>query len=673
MIARSGTRSVGHRRRPIHTLLAVILAVLFVGVELLVLVSSERSSNTTMQVEDATHTTGTLAAISREALLLRNGFLTMRDQSELDSVQVQRALLERQLFVLEGSSRDPLLHEGIDRFRASLATLDDGIARIQGADPAGIAAEATRMRAPVDEMEILAKQLFDSEERRLHAALDADIDGARRTQVMLLGMGGFVLLLGTSLAFFLRRSIRADFAQAHDDLVGEMTERVALQGQLAHQAYHDPLTGLANTVMFFREVQRALERAGRNSSTTAVVYIDLDGFKAVNDTLGHSAGDQLLQQVATRLEEQIRSVDTAARLGGDEFAILLEDAGTEQDVLAIVDRMLAALTVPFTVVGRELTVTASMGVVTASGSHADVDQLVKDADLAMYKSKGAGKCRYTIFDEEMRQEAQQRNTIEEELERAIAEREFVLHYQPIVDLRSGEIQGMEALVRWQHPSGELRPPLSFIGIAEETGLINAIGDQVLEMATQTMADWHRTTPGARDVFVSVNVSARQFREPGFVERISEVLSRTGLDPHALVIEITESVMMNETDQAVGILRELRNRGVRIAIDDFGTGYSSLSYLRFMPVDILKLDRSFVASLSEDNAITVAIAQLASTLGIQAVAEGIEEPEQWDRLLAMGCLSGQGFLIARPQPASEAVAHLEAGPMLESRRTAVPLG
>jgi EAL domain-containing protein (putative c-di-GMP-specific phosphodiesterase class I) len=232
---------------------------------------------------------------------------------------------------------------------------------------------------------------------------------------------------------------------------------------------------------------------------------------------------------------------------------------------------------------------------------------------------------------------------------------------------------MEALIRWQHPSGELRPPLSFIGIAEETGLINAIGDQVLEMATQTMADWHRTTPGAHDVFVSVNVSARQFREPGFVERISEVLSRTGLDPHALVIEITESVMMNETDQAVGILRELRNRGVRIAIDDFGTGYSSLSYLRFMPVDILKLDRSFVASLSEDNAITVAIAQLASTLGIQAVAEGIEEPEQWDRLLAMGCLSGQGFLIARPQPASEAVAHLEAGPMLESRRTAVPLG
>ena len=664
---------MGHRRRPIHTILAVILAVLFVGVELLVLVSFQRSSSTTLRMDEATHTTSTLAGISREALLLRDGFLTMERQTELQSIEVHRALLERQLFVLEGSSEDPALHAGIDRFRASLATVDVGIAQIQGASREGIAAEAVQMRQPLDEMEVLAKQLFDSESHRLYDALNDDLRGSRRTQLMLLGMGGFVLLLGTSLAFFLRRSVRADFAQAHEDLVGEMTERVALQGQLAHQAYHDPLTGLANTLMFYREVHRALERACRSESTTAVVYIDLDGFKAVNDTLGHSAGDQLLQQVAGRLEEQIRTVDTAARLGGDEFAILLEDAGTEQDVLAIVDRVLAALTVPFTVVGRELSVSASMGVVTASGPGADVDQLVKDADLAMYKAKGAGKCRYTVFDEDMRQEAQQRSTIQVELERAIAQRQFVLHYQPIVDLRSGEIQGMEALVRWQHPSGELRPPLSFIGIAEETGLINAIGDQVMEMATQTMADWHRTTPGAHDVFVSVNVSARQFREPGFVERISEVLARTGLEPRALVIEITESVMMSETDQAVGILRELRNRGVRIAIDDFGTGYSSLSYLRFMPVDILKLDRSFVASLNEDNAITVAIAQLASTLGIQAVAEGIEEPEQWDRLLAMGCLSGQGFLIARPQPAEEAVAHLEHGPMLESRRTAVPWG
>jgi diguanylate cyclase (GGDEF)-like protein len=501
--------------------------------------------------------------------------------------------------------------------------------------------------------------------------LNDDLAGGRRTQLMLLGLGGFVLLLGTTLAFVLRRSVRADFAKAHLALVAEMTEREALQVQLAHQAYHDPLTGLANSLLFFREVGRALERADRSSTTTAVVYIDLDGFKSVNDSLGHSAGDQLLQQVAARLQEQIRTVDTAARLGGDEFALLLEDAGTPEDIVRILDRMLAAFAEPFVMLGRELHVTASAGVAIATGTGTDADQLVKDADLAMYTAKSSGKNRYAHFDEEMRREAQRRDSLEYELARAIAEREFVLHYQPIVDLRTGDVQGMEALVRWAHPSGELRPPAAFIDVAEETGQINAIGDQVLEMATETMAHWRRTTPDARGVFVSVNVSARQFMEPGFVQRISDALERTGLEPSALVIEITESVMMRETDQAVGILRELRDHGVRIAIDDFGTGYSSLSYLRFMPVDILKLDRSFVASLSEDNAITIAIAQLASTLGIQAVAEGIEEPAQWDRLLAMGCVSGQGFLIAHPEPADEAVAHLGTGPMLESRRAVVP--
>ena len=668
----ASARTVGHRRRPVHTALAVILAMLFVAVELLVMISYQHSSDTTKRMNVAADTTTAMANISRESLLLREGVLMMDGVGEWDAIELQRALLERQLQVLEGSSPDASLHEGVQRFRAVLATVDSGIERIRSTDRNGAAAVA-RMRAPLDELELQAKQLFDSEEHRLYAALDDDLKGGRRTQLMLLGLGGFVLLLGTTLAFFLRRSVRADFARSHEALVAEMTERVALQGQLAHQAYHDPLTGLANTLLFFRELHRALERADRSSATTAVVYLDLDGFKGVNDSLGHSAGDQLLQQVAARLEDEIRTVDTAARLGGDEFALLLEDAGTEQDVLAIVGRMQAALTKPFAVLGRELTVTASMGVVTATGSDADVDQLVKDADLAMYRAKSAGKSRYVVFDQAMRQEAEHRASVEDELERAIAEREFILHYQPIVDLRTGDVQGMEALIRWQHPSGELRPPLDFIEIAERTGLINAIGDQVLEMATQTMADWHRTEPGARSVFVSVNVSARQFREPGFVERISEVLERTGLEPGALVIEITESVMMRETDQAVGILRDLRDRGIRIAIDDFGTGYSSLSYLRFMPVDILKLDRSFVSSLSEDNAITVAIAELASTLGIQAVAEGIEEPEQWDRLVAMGCVSGQGFLIARPLPAEEAATHLVSGPMLESRHAALPSG
>ncbi len=663
----STVRTVGHRRRPIHLVLTVLLAVLFVCVELLVLVSFQRSMATTKRMNVATDTTTAMANISRETLLLRELILTMDRPGDLAAIKLERSLLERQLFVLGASSPDAALQQGAAEFRATLESVDAGIEHLQEVNPTGVEAVAALMEGPLNRMELQAKRLFDSEEQRLYGALNDDLEGGRQTQVLLVGLAAFVLVLGTALSFLLRRSVRADFARAHEALIAEVAERESLQAQLAHQAYHDSLTGLANAPLFLREVERALARAERTSGTLAIAYLDLDGFKGVNDSLGHTAGDQLLQQVSVRLEEQIRSVDTAARLGGDEFALLLEDAGTEQDVMVVMDRVLASVAEPFSILGRDLTITASLGIVPAAPDGIGVTQLIKDADLAMYKAKDACKNRRVTFDPRMREEAEGRNLIERDLEQAILKREFVLHYQPIVDLRTGDVQGMEALVRWAHPSGELRPPDAFIKIAEETGLINAIGDQVLETATQTMAEWHRTCPDARDVFVSVNASARQFMERGFGDRISQILESSGLEPRALVIEVTESLMMSEAGHAVGLLRELRQRGVRIAIDDFGTGYSSLSYLRFMPVDILKLDRSFVASLHEDNGIAAAIAQLATTLGIQAVAEGIEGPEQWDRLVAMGWTSGQGFLIARPLPADEAVAHLSSGPRLDAHR------
>jgi diguanylate cyclase (GGDEF)-like protein len=652
---------VGYRRRPIHLALAVILAVLFGCVELLVLVSYQRSSVTAQRMNDATDTTTALASISRESLLIRERVLTMDDPREggID-IDLHRALLDRQLSVLAASSSDVALLAGIDRFRSILASLDVGIERIRASGAADIEAETARMREPLDQMELQAKRLFDSEEHRLYTALADDLAGSRRTQVQLVVLAGLVLLLGTTLAIFLRRSVRADFANAHEALVAEMTEREALQDQLGHQVHHDPITGLANTRLFVREVERALDRAKRHPGTVAVAYLDLDGFKAVNDSLGHAAGDELLKQVGARLESQIRSTDIAARLGGDEFALLFADSGTEQDVLTIADRIVTELALPYAILGRTLKISASLGIVPEAAPGIEATELIKDADLAMYSAKDAGKNQRVNFNVGMREEAEDRSEIERELERAILEHEFVLHYQPIVELRSGRVEGMEALVRWAHPSGELRPPAAFIDIAEETGLIDAIGDQVFEMATETMAGWHGAFPEAADIFVSVNASARQFSDESFGDRIAQMLTRSGLRPEALVIEVTESTMMGETDEAVQILRELRGHGVRIAIDDFGTGYSSLSYLRFMPVDFLKLDRSFVASLNEDNGIAAAIAQLANSLGIRAVAEGIERPEQWDLLMEMGWVSGQGFLIARPQPAALAIEHLRSG-------------
>jgi diguanylate cyclase (GGDEF)-like protein len=644
----------------VHAVLALAVVALFVLVEILVVTSYRQVSETAQGVNLATNTSTTLANVSRETLLLRDLFLHLKGPAGLSEVQLRRGLLERQLQVLTGSSTDPSLQSGIVGYRWGLETLDAQLSRLKGAPRSSFATAVTLMSPTLDDLDLRAKQLFDSQEHRLYGAISADLVAGKRSAMTLGGLGAFALLLGTVLAFFLRRSVRADFARGHEALVAEMHEREILQDQLTHQAFHDSLTGLANMPLFTHEVQRALARAERDHSTTALMYLDLDGFKAVNDTLGHEAGDQLLRQIAGRLERAVRTVDTVARIGGDEFAIVLEGAGSEEQILVVAERLLDDVSRPFEIHHRELSVSVSIGIVTEVRADQGVDELVRDADLAMYLAKSLGKDRYVVFEPRMREESELRSDLVRDLGRAIVEREFICHYQPIVDLATGRIDGMEALVRWIHPSGELRSPSSFIDVAEQTGQIDDIGDLVMDGAIGSMAAWHRDSPSASQAFVSVNVSAHQLRQPGFPRRIAGMLERSGLEPTSLVVEVTESVMMREGDQTVAVLRELRSLGVRVAIDDFGTGYSSLSYLRFMPVDILKLDRSFISAMDEGNEIVEAVVGLATTLGIQVVAEGIEEQEQWERLVALGCRFGQGFLIGKPASADIAESLLEQG-------------
>jgi diguanylate cyclase (GGDEF)-like protein len=652
---------VGHRRRPLHAVLAVVVAALFVMVELLVLSSYRQVSATAQSVNAATDTTATLANLSRETLLLRSLILDGNGSINRTDVQLHRGLLEREVLVLGSSSTDPALQAGVETYRDALVMYDRQFAHLERADADDYAGVETVLGATLHELDLRASQLFDSQEYRLYGAIREDLAAGKRSEVMLGGLGGFGLLLGTVLAFFLRRSVRRDFARGHDALLEEMREREILQEQLAHQAFHDSLTGLANMPLFTHEVERAVARAERDETTTALIYLDLDGFKEVNDTLGHEAGDDVLRTVAGRLVEAVRTVDTVARIGGDEFAIVLEGAGSREEILAVATRLLAEVCHPIEVQHRDVAVSASIGIVADVTAGRSVDGVVRDADLAMYQAKALGKARYVVFEPRMREAADLRTELVRDLERAIVEREFRCHYQPIVDLATGRIDGMEALVRWIHPSGELRLPNDFIDVAEETGQIDDIGDLVMADAVGAMAAWHEgSSEAAAHAFVSVNVSAHQLRQPGFPASVAAMLKRSGLAPSALVVEVTESVMMLEGDETVAVLRELRSLGIRVAIDDFGTGYSSLSYLRFMPVDILKLDRSFVSEMGEGREIIEAVTRLATTLGIQVVAEGVEEREQWDRLVAMGCRFGQGFLIGKPAPAAISGAILEDG-------------
>lgn len=440
--------------------------------------------------------------------------------------------------------------------------------------------------------------------------------------------------------------------------------RALLERRLAHQAYHDALTGLPNRVAFVASLDRAIARTSGRREAPAVLFLDLDGFKHVNDSLGHAAGDQLLVVVAERLRACLRPEDIVARLGGDEFTILLTDPVDLHGAVRVAERVTAALTAPIVLDGRAVTVTTSIGIVLGTVDYHRGDDLLRDADVAMYQAKHGGKARYAVFEVGMNAGALGRLELESDLRRAVAGDEFVVHYQPKVTLATGRIAGVEALVRWQHPQRGLLFPADFIPLAEETGLIVPLGRWVLAESCRQVRAWQEATPAAPPLGLCVNLSARQFRHPDLVEDVAQALLASGLAPGSLTLEITESLLMAEAETAYTTLRALKNLGLGLAIDDFGTGYSSLAYLKRFPVDLLKIDKAFVAGLGHDPAdtgIVRAVLALAATLELEVVAEGVETKEQCAELRALGCVLGQGYHFAKPQDAAAMAALLAADP------------
>jgi len=436
----------------------------------------------------------------------------------------------------------------------------------------------------------------------------------------------------------------------------DIGERKAFEEQLQHQAFHDRLTELANRALFRDRVEHALERQTRDGRPVSVLFLDLDDFNTINDTLGHALGDQVLKEVAERLKGCLRAADTAARLGGDEFGVLLEDGGVGFEAAEVASRIMAALEAPIRLGGRTVSVRASIGIAAAhpgeEGTPKSGEELMRNADVAMYMAMEAGKGRYQLFEPTMHDTVLRRLELKGDLQRAVDNGEFFLHYQPVIELESGAISGLEALLRWNHPERGVVPPLEFIGLAEETGLIVPIGRWVLQEACRQAVLLRARFPIDPPLHMAVNLSARQLQRPEIVAEIGEILMETGLDPAALTLEITESVMMKDIKLSVQRLTELKALGVKLAVDDFGTGYSSLNYIQQFPVDILKVDKSFVDAFNTDprkSALTATIIKLASDLDLRPVAEGIERADQLERLLDLHCDLGQGFYFSKPLP------------------------
>ena len=422
---------------------------------------------------------------------------------------------------------------------------------------------------------------------------------------------------------------------------------------VAHEAFHDSLTGMPNRDLFLDRLSFAVGRASRSGNPVGVLFIDIDDFKTINDSLGHRAGDELLQAVAQRLEACLRPSDTIARLGGDEFAVLIEEIEDTTDAAAAAGRMLDALADPIAVEGREVYVGASVGI--AAGPE-DAETLLRDADLAMYRAKAEGKGRYRAYAPHMHADIVERLEMEVDLKRAIEANELELHYQPIFSLSTGEISGLEALVRWNHPTQGLVPPDRFIPLAEASGRIHDLGRWVLAAACHQAALWRARYPATDGIKIGVNLSATQLRDDGIVEQVAEALRVAQLEPQGLTLEITETAIMDDLEAAAGRLSELKALGVEIAVDDFGIGQSSLRYLRQLPLDNLKIAKPFVDEIGQpdpDPPILRAILELSQVFDLKAVAEGIEEQGQANRLVELGCSFGQGHLLARPLPAPEA--------------------
>ncbi len=450
--------------------------------------------------------------------------------------------------------------------------------------------------------------------------------------------------------------------------LSDITDRKQAEEQLRHDAFFDRISKLPNRALFLDRLGRAIEREKRKSENRfALLYMDLDRFKQVNDGMGHAAGDELLYRISRRLETCVRASDTVARLGGDEFAMLIEEIDGNHEALDIAQRVKKVLRAPFVMETRDIFLSTSIGIVQSDESYTRPEDALRDSEIAMYRAKSSGGDCHVVYESRMRPQAANRLWAEGELRRAIDRREFRLYYQPIISFKTGALAGFEALLRWEHPDRGLLSPLEFIALAEETGLIIPIGHWVIAEACRQLAAWQVQFPSPGDLMISVNLSTKQFREADLVDHIRRSLEIAGLSPHQLRLEITESLLMELTDKTLEILSRMHALGVQVYIDDFGTGYSSLSYLHRLPIDALKIDRSFVARIGQEGnhaEIVQTILSLARDLGLIAIAEGIETQEQLVKLRDLDCDFAQGFLISKPFPPEEAKAIFAGNPLQE---------
>lgn len=537
-----------------------------------------------------------------------------------------------------------------------------------GYPAAGLLGKTVTALADPDDQPAL-RELWD----QLQQALPGIMGGATRTIELRLRDGAgtwrHAALIATNL-------LHDPAVQGLVVTVRDITERKAFEQQLTQQAFFDALTGLPNRVLFLDRLKQALVRAGRRKDTVGLLFIDVDNFKLINDSLGHAAGDKLLTEAAARLRSCVRAQDTVARLGGDEFVVVLELLAGADDAVPVAKAITHQFSRPFQLDGREVVVTASIGVALGEAGQDDADSLLRNADLAMYRAKSSGRACYVVFDPSMHTDTLARLELENDLRRALDHGELRVHYQPIVRMETGRVSEVEALVRWQHPTRGLVSPGAFIPLAEETGLIIPLGQWVLEEACRQVAAWHKQFASEPPLTLSVNLSPRQFQKPNLVADVTQALQQAGLPACCLKLEITESMIMQDVEATIGTLWELKNLGLQIAIDDFGTGYSSLSYLKRLPLDVLKIDRSFVSGIGEspeDAAIVHAIMALARSLNLKVTGEGIETAEQAALLGEWGCDRGQGYLFSLPLDDQAAGALLQAAANGEPIRSKIDQG